>query len=82
MSSVTEITCVLMMSRASLPFLVMTSISETIPTTMPSAPITGAPVMRLELSVWATSSTGVSSRKVITFRVITSLTGIMGRGAV
>ena len=38
---------------------------------------TGAPVMCLERSVFATSSTGVSSRNEITFRVITSLTGII-----
>ena len=52
-------------------------VSETIPTTCPSLATTGAPVMRLEERVEAISSTGVSSRKVITLRVITSLTGII-----
>ena len=81
-SSVTETTRGLMISRAVLPFLEKTSVSETIPTTWPSFPITGAPVMRLAMSVAAISSIGVSSRNVITFRVITSLTGIMGCRAV
>src|SRR5467141_1271347 len=59
------------------PFLVKTSTSETMPTTSPSAASTGAPVIRLLVSVCAISSTGVSSLKVMTLRVITSLTGIM-----
>ena len=75
-SSVTEMTRGLMMSRAVLPRLEKTSVSETMPTTWPSAASTGAPVIRFELRVLAISSTGVSSRNVITFRVITSLTGI------
>jgi len=46
------------------------------------AETTGARVIRLESSVAATSSSGVSSRNVITFRVITSLTGIHSGSAV
>ncbi len=76
-SSLTVMTCELMMSRATFPFFEKTSISETMPVTCPSLPITGAPVMRLDASVVAISSRGVSSRNVITFRVMTSLTGIM-----
>ena len=76
-SSVTEMTRGLMISRAVFPFFEKTSVSETMPTTWPSLATTGAPVIRFDVSVLAISSTGVSSRNVITFRVITSLTGII-----
>src|SRR2546430_4435817 len=76
-SSVTEMTRGLMMSRATFPFLEKTSVSETMPTTWPSLATTGAPVIRLAISVDAISSTGVSSRNEMTFLVITSLTGII-----
>ncbi len=64
------------------PFFENTSVSEMMPTTWPSPVTTGAPVIRLDASVIAISSSGVSSWNVITFRVITSFTGIISVGAV
>ena len=69
------------MTRNVITFREDTPVDE-IATTLASKRITGAPVIRLEASVVAISSIGVSSRKEITLRVITSLTGIMGDSAV